>query len=160
MTPLNVEHNLSLTALVAGTSMINSTSLNISDANKFWNAFNDEIIFIGSFIPTYFLSTICVKVTKWVSNLNLPSHCQKSKIFTEVEDQNLHHAALLKASSPLSEEFRCNLSAEIYHEYSWQPYQLLGKKKKKLAAAFLNCEYKFCRSFFILITTRNFSFSE
>ena len=56
---------------------------------------------------------------------------------------------LLKAVFPLSEEFQCCLSAEIYYEYSWEPYQLLDKKK--LEVVFLNSTYKFYRSFSFLI---------
>ena len=48
-------------------------------------------------------------------------------IFTEVQDQNLLHTTLLKAGSPLSEKFRWNLTADIYLEYNWQPYQLFNK---------------------------------
>ena len=50
------------------------------------------------------------------------------KISAKVHEQNLHHPALLKAVFLLSEEFLCNLSADTYHEYSWQPYELLDKK--------------------------------
>ena len=41
-----IERDLSLTALVAGTSMISSTSLSISDTNSFWDAFNDEMLLL------------------------------------------------------------------------------------------------------------------
>ena len=47
----------------------------------------------------------------------------------------------------------CNLSVELYDEYSWQPHQFLGKK---LALVFLNCRYLFYRRFFFLIMTQNF----
>ena len=50
------------------------------------------------------------------------------KIFTEIHDQNLLHATLLKAVFPFSEEFQYGLSAEIYYEHSWQLLQLLDKK--------------------------------
>ena len=36
------------------------------------------------------------------------------KTFAEVHDQNFKHAALLKAVLPFSEEFQCDLFAEIY----------------------------------------------
>ena len=41
------------------------------------------------------------------------------KIFAKIQDQNVLQAAHFKAGSPLSETFRRNLSAEIYHKYSW-----------------------------------------
>ena len=50
----NVEHDLSLTTLVAGSDKISLTSLSTSDTNYFWDEFNDEISFIASFIPTTF----------------------------------------------------------------------------------------------------------
>ena len=50
----NIEHGLSLTALVAGTVKISLTSLSTSDTNSFWDAFNDEIIVMVSFISTCF----------------------------------------------------------------------------------------------------------
>ena len=40
----NIEHDLSLTALVVGTVKISLTST--SDTNSLWNIFNDEIIVI------------------------------------------------------------------------------------------------------------------
>ena len=51
------------------------------------------------------------------------------KTFAEVHDENenLLHATFLKAVFPLSKEFQCSLSAEIYYKYSWQPYQLIDK---------------------------------
>ena len=71
-------------------------------------------MFIASFIPTCFSSAICVTVVSWVSNLNLLKSLPKYllKIFAEARDQNLLHATFLKAGFP------CNLSGEIYHEYS------------------------------------------
>ena len=48
-------------------------------------------------------------------------------MFAEVHDQNLLHATLLKVVLLLSEEFHCSISAEIYYEYNWQPYQLFDK---------------------------------
>ena len=51
------------------------------------------------------------------------------KTFAEVHDQNFHHATLLKAVFPLSEEFECGLFSEIYYEYNWQLFQLFDKKK-------------------------------
>ena len=108
-----MERDLSLTALVVGTSKISFTSLRTSDTNSFRVAFNDEIIFIASFIPTCFSSTIFLKVFIWVSNLNLPRSLLKSEDIAKVHDQNLLHATLLKAVFPLPEEFQCNISAEI-----------------------------------------------
>ena len=40
------------------------------------------------------------------------------KTFTELHDQNLLQATLLKAVFPFSEEFQRGLFAEIYYEYS------------------------------------------
>ena len=98
---------------MVGTSKISLTSLSTSDTNSFRDAFNDEIIFIASFIPTCFSSTIFLKVFIWVSNLNLPRSLLKSEDIAKVHDQNLLHATLLKAVFPLPEEFQCNISAEI-----------------------------------------------
>ena len=50
----SVEHDLSLTALVAGTVNIRLTNLSISDTKSFWDTFNDEIIVMASFIATCF----------------------------------------------------------------------------------------------------------
>ena len=80
----NVEQDLSLTALVAGTVTISLTSLSTSDTNSFWDAFSDKIIFKASFIPTCFPSTIWATVFSWVSNLNLCRSLLKSKTFAEV----------------------------------------------------------------------------
>ena len=41
------------------------------------------------------------------------------KTITEVHDENLLHATLLKVVLPFSEEFQCGLFAEIYYEYNW-----------------------------------------
>ena len=41
-----IERDLSLTALVVGTSKISSASLSISDTNSFWDAFNDEMLLL------------------------------------------------------------------------------------------------------------------
>ena len=91
---------------MAGTAKISLTSLRASHTNSFLDAFNDEIIVTVSFIPTCFSSTIWVKVFSWVSNLNLCRSLLKTKTFAEVHDQNLHHAMLLKAVFPFSEEFQ------------------------------------------------------
>ena len=112
---------------VYGTVSISLTNSNTSDTNSFWDAF-DEILFIASFIPIYFSSTICVKVLSWVSNSNLSRSLLKLEDIAEVHDQNLFHAKLLKAAFLLSQESQCTLSAEIYHKCSWQPYQLLDEK--------------------------------
>ena len=110
-----MERDLSLTALVVGTNKISFTSLRTSDTNSFRVvAFNDEIIFIASFIPTCFLSTIFLKVFISVGNLNLSRSSLKSKDVAKVQDQNLLHATLLKAVLPLSEEFQSNTSAEKF----------------------------------------------
>ena len=82
-----------------GTSKINLTILSTSDNKSFRDAFNDEIIFIASFIPTCFSSTIFLKVFIWVSNLNLSRSLLKSKDIAKVQEQNLFHATLLKAVS-------------------------------------------------------------
>ena len=86
-TPHNVERNLSLAALVVGTSNISFTSLSTSDTISFRDAFNDEIIFIASFISTCFSSTIFLKVFIWVANLNLSRSLLKSKNIAKVQDQ-------------------------------------------------------------------------
>ena len=96
-----------------GTSKISLASLNTSDINSFRDGFNDEIIFIDSFIPPCFLLTIFFKVFIWVSNLNLSRPLLKSEDISKVHGQNLLYAMLLKAVFPLPEEFQCNISAEI-----------------------------------------------
>ena len=50
----NVEHDLSLTALGAGTVKISLTSLGTSETSSFWDVFNDETIVVTSFIATCF----------------------------------------------------------------------------------------------------------
>ena len=97
---------------MVGTNKISFTSLSTSDTNCFRDAFNDEIIFIASFFPTCFSSTIVLKVFIWVSGLNLSRSLLKSKDIAKVQDQNLLHATLLKAVFPLSEKFQSNTSAE------------------------------------------------
>ena len=88
--------------------MISFTSLSTSDTNSFRDAFNDEIIFIASFIPTCFSSAIFLKVFIWVYNLNLSRSSIKSKNIAKVQDHNLPKSS----SSPLSEEFQSNTSAK------------------------------------------------
>ena len=97
---------------MVGTSKISFTSFITSDTNSFRDAFNDEIIFIASFIPTCFSSTIFLKVSIWVSNLNLSRSLLKSKDIAKVQDQNLLHATLLKVVFPLSREFQSNTSVK------------------------------------------------
>ena len=41
-----IECDLSLTALVVGTSKISLTSLSISGTNRFWDAFDDEMLLL------------------------------------------------------------------------------------------------------------------
>ena len=96
---------------MVGTSKISLTSLSTSDTSSFRDAFNDEIIFIASFIPSCFSSAIFLKVFIWVSNLNLSRSLLKRKDIAKVQDQNLL-ATLLKAVFPLSEKFQSNTSAE------------------------------------------------
>ena len=98
---------------MVGTSKISLTSLSTSDTNSFQDAFNDEIIFIASFIPTYFSSTLFFKVFIWVSNLNLSTSLIKSEAIAKVHDQNFLYTTFLKAVFTLPEEFQCNISAEI-----------------------------------------------
>ena len=105
MTLHNVQCDLSLTALVMGTSNISSTRLSTSDTNSFWDAFNDEIIFIASFIWTCFSSTIFFQILIWVFNLNLYRSLLKNEDIAKVHDQNLLHETLLKAIFPFPEEF-------------------------------------------------------
>ena len=50
----NNQRDLSLTALVVGTSKISLTSFSTSDTINFRDAFNDEITFIASFIQLAF----------------------------------------------------------------------------------------------------------
>ena len=125
----NIQHDVSLKALVVGTVKISLTSLSTSNTNNFWDVFNDKIIVMVSFIPTTFLSTIRVEGFSWVSNLNLCRSLLKSKDLCWSSWPNLLHTTLLKAVFPLSEEFRWGLFAEIYYEYSWQLFQLLDKKR-------------------------------
>ena len=72
---------------MVGTSKISLTSLSTSDTNSFRDAFNDEIIFITSFIPTSFSSIIFFKVFSWTSNLNLPTSLLESGGIGKVHDQ-------------------------------------------------------------------------
>ena len=95
-----------------GTSKISLTSLSTTNTYSFQNAFNDEIIFIASFIPTCFSSTIFLKVFIWVSNLSLSRSLLKSKDIAKVQDQKLLHATLLKPVFPLPEDFQSNTSVE------------------------------------------------
>ena len=81
---------------MVGTSKISFTSLSTSDTKSIQDAFNDEIIFIASFIPTCFSSIIFLEVFIWVSNLNLSRSLLKTKDIAKVQDQNLLHATLLK----------------------------------------------------------------
>ena len=97
---------------MVGTSKISFTSLSTSDTKSIRDAFNDEIIFIASFIPTCFSSTIFLKVFIWVSNLNLSRSLLKSKDIAKVQDQKLLHATLLKSVFPLPEDFQSNTSVE------------------------------------------------
>ena len=149
----NVEHDVSLTALVAGTVKINLTSLNTSDTNNFWDAFNDEVIVMVSFILTCFSSTVWVKVFRWISNLNLCRSLLKNDICWSSWPKSFH-TTLLKAVFLLFEEFQLDLFAEIYYEYSWQLFQLLDKK---VMSVFLNFRHKFYMSFHFLIITQNSS---
>lgn len=55
------------------------------------------------------------------------SHCQETKIFSEVEDQNLLHAKLVKPGSALSKTFGQNTFTKVYLKYSWLAYHLFGK---------------------------------
>ena len=98
---------------MVGTSKISSTSLSTSDTNSFRDAFNDEIIFIVSFIPTCVSSATFFKVFIWVSNLNLSRSLLKSKDIAKIHDQNFFYATLLKVVFPFPEEFKCNIFAEI-----------------------------------------------
>ena len=100
----NNERDLSLTALVVGTSKISFTSLGTSDTINFQDAFSEEITFIASFIPTCFSLTIFLKVFIWVSNLNLSRPLLKTKDIVKVQDQNILLGTLLNAVFPLSEE--------------------------------------------------------
>ena len=160
----NVEHDLLLTALAADNIKTSLTSLRSSGTKSLWDAFNDEIIFIAFFIPTCFLSTTCIKVFSWVSNLDLSRPLLKSKIFAKIHHQNLLHRSLSKAVFPLSEEFHFSLSLEIYSEYSWQSVSRFYLKLLdfmfyfKLALVLLNFRYKFCRTLYFLISNQNFFF--
>ena len=98
---------------MVGASKISVTNLSTSGTNSFRDAFNDEIIFIASFVTNCFPSTMFFKVFNYVSNLDLSNSLLKSEDIAEVHDQNLLHAALLKAVFPLPEAFQCNISAEI-----------------------------------------------
>ena len=84
---------------MVGTTKISSTSSSTSDTNSFQDAFNDEIIFIVSFIRTCFSSATFLQIFIWVSNLNLSRSLLKIYL----------HATLLKAVFPLLEEFQCNI---------------------------------------------------
>ena len=84
---------------MAGTSKISLKNLRTSETNSFQDAFNAEIIFIASFIPTCFLSTIFFKVFIWVSNLNLARSLPKSEDIAKVQDRSLLYTMLLKVFS-------------------------------------------------------------
>ena len=101
MSPDNVQRDHSLTTLVGDTSNISLTSFGNLDTNSFRDAFNGKIIFIASFVPTCFSSTIFYKVFIWVSNLDLSKSLLKSEDIAKVHDQNLLQATLLKAVFPL-----------------------------------------------------------
>ena len=90
---------------MVGTSTISLTSLGTSDNNSFRDAFNDEIIFIASYVATCFLSAIFFKVFIWISNLNFFMSLINSEGITKVDDENILYAKLLKAVFPLPEEF-------------------------------------------------------
>ena len=94
-----------------GTSKINLTILSTSDNKSFRDAFNDEIIFIASFIPTYFSSKYFSKFL--FESLNLSRLLLKSEDIAKVHDQNLLHTTFLKPLFLLPEEFQCNISADI-----------------------------------------------
>ena len=141
MSLCNVEFDFPLIALVASTVKISLTILSNSDTNTFWDA---------SFIPSYFPSTIWVKVFSWLSNLILCRSLPKN------EDV----CWSLKSSS--GNAFKSNIS--IFWRVSiwvfcwnllWILFQFLDKKMD----IFLNFRYKFNRSFFFLIMNQNFSFS-
>ena len=153
----NVEHDLSLTALVVGAVKISLTSLSTSDTNSFSDGFNDEIIIVASFTPTCFSSTICIKFFSWVSNFYLCRSLLKNKEICWNSWPNSSSRNTFKNKFQLPEVFQWGLSAKICYEYSWQPYQLLDKKK--LAVVFHNFRYNFYRSFFFLKMIRNFPFS-
>ena len=87
------------------TSKSSLTGLSTSDTNSFRDAFNNEIIFVVSFISTCFLSAIFFKVFMWVTDLNLFRSLLKSEDVAKVHDQNILHATLLKAVFPLPEVF-------------------------------------------------------
>ena len=98
---------------MVGTSKVSSKSLSTSDTNSFRDAFNGEIIFIASFVPNCFSSTIFFKVFILVSNLDLSNSLRKSEDIAKVHDQNHLHPTLLKAVFPFPEEFQCNICVEI-----------------------------------------------
>ena len=93
---------------MVGTSKISSTSLSTSDTNSFQDAFNGEIIFMASFVPNCFSSTIFFKVFILVCNLDLSNSLQKSEDIAKV-----HDPTLLKAVFPFPEELQCNICVEI-----------------------------------------------
>ena len=143
-----VQYDLLLKALVAVTVKTSLRSLSSSDTNSFWDAFNDEIIAMASVIPTCFSSTIWVKVFSWVSNFNFMHVTAKKRkhllkfmtkiLFTQLK--NFSVIFLLKAITNIVDNyFNCVI--------------------KEMVVLFLNFRYKFCRSFFFLIMTQNFSFS-
>ena len=100
----NVERDLSLTALVVGTSKISLTSLSTSDTSSFRDAFNDEIILLFLLFKLVFHQQHFSKFF-FGSNLNLSRSLLKSEDIAKVHDQNLLNAMLLKAVFPLPEHF-------------------------------------------------------
>ena len=129
---------------MVGTSKISLTSLSTSDTSSFRDAFNDEIILLFLLFKLVFHQQHFSKFF-FGSNLNLSRSLLKSEDIAKVHDQNLPHPKLLKAVFPLSEEFQCNISAEV-----------------KILVVVLfnctNCRYKFYRSLSFLRMTQNFSF--
>ena len=96
---------------MVGTSKISFTSLSTSDTKSIRDAFNDEIIFIASFIPTCFSSTIFFK--DLFESVNLSRSLLKTEDIAKVHEKNLLHATFLKPLFLLPGEFQCNISAEI-----------------------------------------------
>ena len=109
MTQHNIERNLSLTAIVVGTSKISLTSLSISDTNSVQDASNDEMLLLPLLFQLAFYQQYFWKFARNTnSNLNLSRLLLKSEDIAKVQDQNLFHPMRLKLKAvlPLPEEFQ------------------------------------------------------
>ena len=130
-----MKHDLSLTGLVTGTSRIVLTSLSTSDA------FNDEIIFIASFIPTYILiNNICQSYQLGFCDLNLWKSLPKKRRYllkfkTKIFFTQRFQKQVLHCLKSFNKIFLLNSSTNTVDNH-------ISCLVKNLAVVFLNCRYK------------------